>query len=245
MVASNVTLPGGPVNLPNLPYELRRQIWEFTFEPREIHFNVKSARLAQAGRIFLYHLVVQEIEKPVAFSVCYESRDFAQIRYRRWRLRNKDGKVGTIFWYPTIDVVTLLHAPSPSVPGMAFSIFAAQFPYEVKEVQRLALPTSLYPVDQHFNVTHIWPLIDFTNLRELLITVDREHEQNVRNPPGTQRPLASQWSVPFNINGHIDFLRVHYENFGPEYHPLGPKPTVRVVGDQSRILSSDDLVLML
>lgn len=216
---------------------------------------------------FLEYLTVQDVVNPVALSVCGESRDLALLNYRAWKIHNYVGKVGTIFWAPHIDVVYLptppLSPPSPppsnfpsqpigpANPGRVFTIFEKQFPDEVKEAKRLAVSTSLWPEGGHHNVSNIWGMIDFTSIKEVIVIFDKYFELGCTRSGWT--PPASDprgilgasitpgpWTIPEDISGHIDFLRAHYEKFGPEYQPLGKKPTVRVVGGEDRILSDDD-----
>ncbi|KAH8687365.1 hypothetical protein BGZ60DRAFT_558656 [Tricladium varicosporioides] len=261
-----MTVSRTPTRLFSLPVELRRLIWEFTFEPQVIELRVRMVLKQKDGQPFPEYLTVQNFGNPAALSVCGESRDFALLNYRAWKIHNCDGKLGTIFWAPHIDVVYLptppLLPPSPSPsnfpsppqgppnPGRVFTIFEKQFPDDVKEVKRLAISTSLWPEGGHHNVSNIWGMIDFTSIKEVIVIFDKDFELGCARS-GWRPPLNSRgvygpsitpgpWTIPEDISGHIDFLRAHYEKFGPEYQPLGKKPAVRVVGGEARILSNDD-----
>lgn len=71
---------------------------------------------------------------------------------------------------PKADTVELVHCKTASnMPPNLVAVFEKQFPAEVKEVRYLAVPTTLWSRSQHSYVDVVWPLIDFTNLRELVV----------------------------------------------------------------------------
>jgi hypothetical protein len=187
-----------------------------------------------------------DIETPVALSVHRESREIGLARYRSWKMFNCQRKVRNIMWYPNIDVVDFLHTsqftrnltnfPTP------LPIFEKQFPAEVVEVKRLAIPSTFWPKGSHHDVRVLWPIIDFIDLRELIFVVNKDHEREAIHPlpistsqpvpPGAQHP---PWTLPDNLNSDVDMIRGHYEKYGPEYMPLRQRPVVRVVDDEAEI----------
>jgi hypothetical protein len=150
-------------------------------------------------------------------------------------MRDANGKVLELMWDPKVDTVELVHSKTATnIPSNPLAVFEKQFPTEIKEVRYLALPTTLWAEGQHSYVDVVWPLIDFTNLQELAVVLDDEHEKlclwNLAlTTQGQGHNQLPPWTIPEDLETNVDFLRNHYEKFGPEYCPLNKKPTVRVV----------------
>jgi hypothetical protein len=173
-----------------------------------------------------------------ALSVCTESRDIALgCRYRSWKMRNLKGEVLNMMWSPQLDIIDFLDgmASTSSYVGPApnpLALFEKQFPDEVKEVRFVALSSSHWELNLHKSVDGVWPLIDFTSLRELAVVVDQEHEQtcvdalesalsavaannasapNAFAPPptafGGTNIVIGPWAIPQDLEQNLDALR--------------------------------------
>jgi hypothetical protein len=197
-------------------------------------------------------LTLAHVETVAALSTTRESREVAlRGRYRKWKIRNAHGLVRNVMWYPNIDIVDFLESDSPlSIIGIAVSplrIFEKQYPDEIKEVRYLAVSTRLWDPTSHHDINVVWPLIDFMSLRELLVVSDIDHERTclaiIMTMSAGSRPRP--WLIPEDLEDKMDVLRAHYEAYGPEYHPLPRKPSVRVTKDWQGILNGDEMHIIL
>jgi hypothetical protein len=200
------------------------------------------------GLPFTAFLTLSHVEPVAALSTTHESRDVAlRGRYRKWKIRNARGLVRNVMWYPNIDIVDFLDSDSPlSMVGKPISpltIFEKQYPDEIKEVRYLAVSTKLWNETSHHDIKVVWPLIDFMSLRELLVVTDIDHERMCLAQIRSMR--LRPWLIPEDIEDQMDVLRAHYETYGPEYHPLPRKPSVRVTKDRQGILNGDEMHIIL
>lgn len=184
---------------------------------------------------------------------------------------NRQLKYRTIMWHPDRDIVDLTKANDSisGVPFVkALSIFERQFPGEIVEVKSLAVLSSIWGPQESKNINVIWPLIDFLSLKTFIVVLDTDVERTYGNPESTSppqypsQPSADQlnafpvvpafllapplpavipWSIPEDVEEHIDLLREHYTRFGPEYMPLREKPTVRFVEEERDIVGECSL----
>ena len=142
-----------------------------------------------------------------------------------------------------MDTVDFLNSDLPGYLTMGGSIprllqvCEKNYPTETKEVKYLAVPTRFWPRRKHDYIEVVWPLIDFLSLKELAVVIDMNYEDRC----AANISWDGTWMIPENLEDKLDALRAHYEKYGPEYHPLPKKPSVRVVMDKKGVLSGEDL----
>lgn len=148
-------------------------------------------------------------------------------------------------WCPSLDIVDLQqtttkpHTEDQVAFVKALPIFEKQFPAEIVEIKNLAVPSTMWTEGQHKNIDIIWPLIDFLSLEHLVVVLDKNKERDFACFPGRGLSTVAQnaivdgeqanWTIPEDIEKHVDIMRSHYEKFGPEYMPLRKKAVVTVV----------------
>ena len=164
---------------------------------------------------------------------------------------NKDMKYKNVMWCPGLDIVDLQQTTTKPrtedhVPFVkALPIFEKQFPAELVEIKNLAVSSTMWSEGQHKNIDVIWPLIDFLSLEQLVVVLDKNKERDFAcNPDRGLSTVAHNaylngekvnWTIPEDIEKHVDIMRNHYEKFGPEYMPLRKKATVTVVEKEEEI----------
>lgn len=127
----------------------------------------------------------------------------------------------------------------------ALPIFEKQFPAEVVEIKNLVVPSTMWSEGQHKNIDVIWPLIDFLSLAHLVVVLDKSKERDFAGNPGRGLSTVASnaiingekvnWTIPKDIEKHVDIMRSHYEKFGPEYMPLRKKAVVTIVENEQEI----------
>lgn len=174
--------------------------------------------------------------------MCRESRAALLANgYKRWKIVRQNGQVRYVMWKPSIDTVFLKedsfhHFYEP------LHLFYEQFPTQVPEVERIAMPSSLWDGDASYAPTRQFvPLIPF-KLRELVVMVDDEFERayverlKARGvAPGPNDP--EMWVIPRDITTALEREGRHSS--------LWTVPNVRIVRGERGVLSGDDLELRL
>jgi hypothetical protein len=198
-----------------------------------------------------------DVKTPDALRVCRESREVALREYVAWPIFKVIQSMSSFYpridykemmWNPKVDVVDFLSADGTTLEmNRLLPMFAKQFPLQAKRVQRLALPSSFWdsPSSQR-DIGMIWPLIDCITLKEFIVVLDEDYEikgVEIWRRIGYSNPRP--WILPHDIGDHIDRLRDHCKKWVPEYNPLGEKPVVRIVKNESGLFTDEDRQLVL
>lgn len=120
-----------------------------------------------------------------------------------------------VMWNPQVDIIDFIDkmASTSAYAGPApnsLALFEKQFPDEIKEVRYVTLSTSHWENNQHKSVDGVWPLIDFTSLRELAVVVDRAHERSCVDPlerSNARFGAVLPWAIPQDLEQNLDTLR--------------------------------------
>ena len=146
-------------------------------------------------------------------------------------------------WNPSTDTVFCVNADALH----SFPLFLEQFPTQVKEVRRLALPQSFWPstvIDPKFTRELLWrPLMRLTALEEFFIFVDKEFwEAWVPNQDGAE---DQYWEVPTDVGRSLLDARRDYQEKYQESHGPSPieVPRVSVAWSHDMILRGEDVKL--
>jgi hypothetical protein len=175
-------------------------------------------------------------------AVCRESRAVLLSNgYKRWKIVHQNGQVRYVTWKPSIDTVFLKedsfhHFYEP------LHLFYKQFPTQVLEVDRIAIPSSLWDRGaSHAPTRQFVPPIPF-KLRELIVVVDDEFERAYVErlkawgvAPSPNNPET--WVIPRDIATVLEREGRHSS--------LWTVHKVRIVRGERGVLSGDDLELRL
>jgi hypothetical protein len=186
-----------------LPLELRREIWNLSFEPRYISLfwaslNLQSRHEYFVKRLpFVYllpgaqnvcYLTASSCDPPKALSVHHESRQFALRKYQHWRMFNCTLHIRDFVWDPVNDVVNLAGPPLSMRVDKFFPIqdlarlvelFERQFPREIKKMERLSVSSHFWADDELKNHRLEQPeraLIKCPKLKEFIVLLDMKYE---------------------------------------------------------------------
>ena len=252
---------------PNLPKELRLQIWEHTLQPRALTLHCATDRSAGAIEPFLLKLFVSSPRRTIfplnkqdavdelvrlspsnipplgALAACEESRSVALSRgYRAWRMDNKAGEVLDVMWHPDIDIVCFSGPHLRLLPQLYTEIFYLQFPHEATEVRKIAIPSSHWRESWGERLDRIEHWLKFGSLREIILVVDKAFETKiVRRLEEHQQPNegGGPWFVPGNIEEALEKAKLMKPGIDWQV------PSVRVVRDEASVLKVHDLELAL
>jgi hypothetical protein len=112
-------------------------------------------------------------------------------------------------WNPSTDTILFVEAESRH----CFDLFLNQFPAQVKEIQRLALPRSFWPEEAVFcphSAKRLWlSLMKFVVLQKLFIFVDRESFEDWVGDVDVWRNPG--WRFPIDVRRKLCDARRHYQ----------------------------------
>lgn len=259
---------------PLLPLEIRFMIWEYAFIPQIISFRVEALgrdedattppshdlinRLSldfsrELTRSYPNGLCVPiDIPSQGVFQASQEPRHLAfKLGYQTMPLQKQSRRVRLFIWNPAKDFISFPpfsyheHVKGPPLIVALYwpRIFALQYKAQAPLVQNMVVPTSYY-YRSHAGIRWFHTtIIKYTALRQLVVVVDEAHErQKVRCLMGrnmTEEPLLGHWKIPGAIVQSMVDLGHSYP------HLKLPNPDVRVVADNSHILTSQSLDIAL
>jgi hypothetical protein len=247
---------------PLLPKEIRLQIWEQTTTPRVLSLHCKTYDTYGTGgaiepfllKFFvsfpkrdtfpitkadavdeIVRFSISHIPQLPALAVCNESRE-AIIKgcgYKAWEVDDINGDSSYFLWNPKLDIISLAGPHPRLLPQLYAEIFYIQFPEEVEEVERLAVPSSHWKEAWGPRIERAEHWTRFTALREMVVVVDEEFEKRCAREI-RDRFYRSQhgeaWYIPNNIPSALERGRGMRPEVGWRV------PDVRAVRDEGGIL---------
>jgi hypothetical protein len=250
---------------PLLPKEIRLLIWEQTITPRVLSLHCKTYDTYGTGGAiepFLLKLFVSSpkrntfpftkadaVDEIVRFSishipllpalaVCNESREviITGCGYKAWEVDDINGDSSYFLWNPKLDIIAFAGPHARLLPQLYAEIFYLQFPEEVEEVERLAVPSSHWKESWGQRIDRAEHWVRFTALREMVVVVDEEFEKRcVRKIREEFYINREAWYIPNNIVPALEK--------GKEMRPdvEWRVPDVRAVRDEGGILEGANL----
>jgi hypothetical protein len=249
-----------------LPKEIRLLIWEQTITPRVLSLHCKTYDTYGSGGAiepFLLKLFVSSpkrytfpftkadaVDEIVRFSishipllpalaVCNESREaiITGCGYKAWEVDDINGDSSYFLWSPKLDTIAFAGPHPRLLPQLYSEIFYLQFPEEVEEVERLAVPTSHWKEAWGPRIDRAEHWTRFTALREMVAVVDEEFEKRCARKIRDEfynSQHGEAWYIPNNIVSALEK--------GKEMRPdvEWRVPDVRAVKDKSGILEGSD-----
>lgn len=253
---------------PDLPKELRLQIWARAVEPRvlrlrcsiqPLHFYNITPSLYLIGGYgpphqhftlnqpprpqepyFTVHLEPHEYSPPPLVSVCKESRDIAfETGCKIWPMSSSSNRV---IWNPRLDSILLEEEHRVENP---LDVFLQQFPEQAREVRRLAAWSSVWKRSAHADVEKLFPLMEMA-LDEFVVVADEEFERLQVEALRTESRRGAQvaWKIPESLG--ICYLKAQARYLGS--HPganVRKPPVMRVVQSPEGLLEGEALNLAL
>jgi hypothetical protein len=245
---------------PLLPKEIRLLIWEQTITPRVLSLHCKTYDTYGTGGAiepFLLKLFVSSpkrntfpftkadaVDEIVRFSishipllpalaVCNESREaiITGCGYKAWEVDDINGDSSYFLWNPKLDIIAFAGPHARLLPQLYAEIFYLQFPEEVEEVERLAVPSSHWKESWGQRIDRAEHWVRFSALREMVVVVDEEFEKRcVRKIREEFYINREAWYIPNNIVPALEK--------GKEMRPdvEWRVPDVRAVRDEGGIL---------
>lgn len=136
-----------------------------------------------------------------------------------------------MMWHPALDTVLFEKHPFHVVTG-AFDLFAMHFSQQVKEVQNIAVKSTLWEWDAQYRTAIYTPLPQFAQLREFIVVVEQSYEDFCSSEKayflGT---CDNAWSLPHDIECSLKTVKETAK------HKKWCIPRVRIVRCQGDIVT--------
>jgi len=183
------------------------------------------------------------IDRVSALEICKESRKAALDEgYKLWSFQVSKKGTRCMMWNPKVDIVFIEHKTEGGFMRLLPRELSLQFKSESKEIQRLAIHTSVWDIELANDGRIEHSLLKFRALKELVVVLNEDAERKVLQSLKYSRRhsvFGGSWNIPTSVLAKLKSMKEKRNLVNWKI------PNVRVVMGENDILNSEGVKLTL